>query len=96
MAVSSIGVLAAEDLVPALVERHVGEAQDVARQVAVRPAQHCLDAGDDLGERERLRDVVVAAGAQRLDLVLDGVLRGQEEDRGLEAALAQAASYLDA
>ena len=95
VAVSSIGVAAAEDLVPALVEHHVGEAQDVARQVAVRPAQHCLHAGDELGERERLGDVVVAAGAQRLHLVLDRVLRGQEENRRLEAALAHPPPDLD-
>ena len=88
-------MLAAEDLVAVLVEDEVGEAQHVAGQLAAGAAQDRLDAGDDLGEAERLGDVVVAAGAERLDLVLDRVLGGEEEDRGLEAALAEAAADLD-
>ena len=96
VAVRSIGVVAAEDLVAALVEDEVGEAEDVAGQVAGGAAEDRLHARDDLGEAERLRDVVVAAGAERLDLVLDRVLRGEEEDRRLEAALAQPAADLDA
>src|SRR4029077_568351 len=59
-------------------------------------AEHRLDARDDLCERERLRDVVVAARTQCLDLVLDRVLGGEEEDRGLEAALAHPLADLDA
>ena len=69
----------------ALVEDEVVEAQDVAGELARSAAEDRLDARDDLREAERLGDVVVAAGAQRLDLVLDGVLRGEEEDRVLVA-----------
>src|SRR5205823_2571823 len=77
--------LAAMDLVPALVEYEIGVAQDVAGKGACGTAQDRLDPRDDLGEAERLRDVVVAAGAQSLDLVLGAVLRGQEEHGGLES-----------
>ena len=78
-----------------LVEHEVGEAEHVARQVAGRAAEDRLDARDDLGEAERLRHVVVAAGAERLDLVLGRVLRGQEEHRALEAARAEPPADLD-
>ena len=88
-------LVAAEDLVAPLVEHEVAQAQHVAGQVAGGAAQDGLHAGDDLGEAERLGDVVVAAGAKRLDLVLDCALCGEEEDRGLEAALAEATAYLE-
>src|SRR2546430_4051826 len=77
-------------LVPRLVERHVREGEDVAGQVSARAAQDRLHARDDLGEAERLGHVVVATRAQCLDLVLDRVLRGEEEDRRLEALLTEA------
>ena len=80
---------------PLLVEDEIGEAEDVARQLARGAPEDGLGARDELGEAERLRDVVVAARAERLDLVLGRVLRGQEEDGGLEAALPQAAADLD-
>jgi hypothetical protein len=54
--------------VPLLVEDEVAEAERVARQLARRAAEDRLDARDELGEAERLRDVVVAARAERLDL----------------------------
>jgi hypothetical protein len=72
------------------------------RSAALRPgARRPSGAGSpapchDLGEAERLRHVVVAAGAQRLDLVLGRVLRGQEEDGGPVALGAQASTDLDA
>ena len=56
-------MLAARDLVAVLVEHDVGEAQHVARRVALGAAQDGADARDHLGEAERLRHVVVAAGA---------------------------------
>ena len=79
-----------------LVEDEIAEAQDVAGKRAGGAPQDRLDPRDDLREAERLRDVVVAAGAQRLDLVLRRVLRGEEEHRGLEALFAQATADLDA
>ena len=80
---------------PLLVERQVGEREHVPRQRALRAAEYRLHARDDLGEAERLGHVVVAAGAQRLDLVLGCVLRGQEKNRALEAALAEPPPDLD-
>jgi hypothetical protein len=88
-------LVAAVDLVASLVEHDVGEAQHVPGERAARPAQDRLRACDDLGEAERLRDVVVSTRAQRLDLVLGRVLRRQEEDRGAVAVRAQAAAHLD-
>ena len=64
-------------------------------QVAGGSPQDRLDARHELREAERLRDVVVAAGPERLDLVLGRVLRGQEEHRGLEPARPQPAPDLD-
>ena len=88
-------MVGAEHLVAPLVEDEVAEAEHVAGEVARGAAQDRLHAGDDLGEAERLRDVVVAAGTERLDLVLDSALGGEEQDRGLEAALAQPAPDLE-
>ena len=88
-------VVGAEDLVASLVEDEIVEAQDIARQLAVRAAQDRLHAGDDLREAERLRHVVVAAGPERLDLVVDAALGGEEEDRGLEPTLPEALPDLE-
>ena len=87
--------LAAEDLVARLVEVEVLVAEHVAGKVAGCPPQDRLHARDDLGEAERLRHVVVASGPERLDLVLDRVLRGEEQDRVSLPALAQPAADLD-
>ena len=57
--------------------------------LAAGAAQHGADAGDDLLEAERLGDVVVAADGEALDLVVDRVARGDEDDRQLAALLAQ-------
>ncbi len=78
-----------------LVEHEVGEAQHVARQRSAGAAEDRLHPGDDLGQAERLRDVVVAARPQRLDLVLGRVLRRQEQHRALEALRAQPPPDLD-
>ena len=96
VAVSVDRRLAPEHLVAALVEDEIGEPQHLA--AAGSPAERrriACDAGDDLGQAERLRDVVVAARAQRLDLVLGRVLRRQEQHRGPEALLAEPAADLD-
>ena len=93
MAVSSIGV--SEDLVAFLVEREIREAQDVAGKVASGAPQDRLDACDDLRKAERLRDVVVAAGSQGLNLVLGGVLGGQKEHGALDPLRAQPPADLD-
>ena len=96
VAVSSTGCAAAVDLVSILVEDEILELKHVAGQSARGAAEDRLDPRDDLGEAERLRHVVVAAGAQRLDLVLGRVLRRQEEHGGAVAAGAQAPADLEA
>ena len=79
----------------ALVEHDVPEREHVAGRLTLRAPQDRPDSRDDLGQAERLRHVVVAARAQRLDLVLDGVLRREEEDRRPEALRPQPAPDLD-
>ena len=44
-----------------------------------------LEPGGELGEGEGLDDVVVGAGAQAGDALVDGAHRGQEDRRGLDA-----------
>ena len=41
-----------------------------------------MDAGQKLGERERLRQVIVAAGLEAADAIIDGTLGAEEEDGG--------------
>src|ERR1019366_2849063 len=50
---------------------------------------------DDLLEAERLGHVVVAAGSQTRDAVLDGVLGGQEQNRDMRLPRADSAQDLD-
>ena len=47
--------------------------------------KHDPDAGHQLLDAERLGHVVVAADGQAVDLVLGGVLGGEEDDRNLVA-----------
>src|SRR5437870_13445445 len=49
-----------------------------------------------LRERERLRDVVVGAGIETDDTVVDAVAGGEENDRGPAAVGAQAPTHLEA
>ena len=53
---------------------------------AGRAPDQRLHAGEQLGERERLRQVVVAAGLEPLDAVVDRVPRAQDQDRCPHAA----------
>src|ERR1035438_3236546 len=50
---------------------------------------------DDLLEAERLGHVVVAAGGQTRDAVLDGVLGGQEQNRDIRLPRADSAQDLE-
>ena len=52
--------------------------------------------GDDLGERERLGHVVVAADGEAGDLVLDAVAGGEEQDGHADAVGPQASGDLEA
>ncbi len=82
-------LVAAPHLARLLVERQVGEAHRPL-VVAARAPEHRLHASHDLGEAERLRDVVVGEREAR-HLVLRGVLRGEEDHRHPLVAVAQPA-----
>ena len=73
------------------IEREVGEAQDVERLLLERPAQERAQPGEQLVERERLRQVVVRAGVEALDPVADRIARRQEQDRHPVALAAEPA-----
>src|SRR6185312_4798707 len=79
---------AARHLARAGIELDVGEAERLAGAVA-GAAQQRADAREQLLERERLRQVVVGAGVEPLDPVLDLRARGQHQDRNLAALAAQ-------
>ena len=63
------------------VEREVGEAQ-LRRVAGLQPAQQRPQPRLQLGERERLHQVVVGAGVEAVDPVGDRVARGQHQHRG--------------
>jgi hypothetical protein len=83
------------DLVTVLVE---GEVADDQRGVGAPvggtgPPYQPAQPRDDLFEAERLGDVVVPAGRQPGDPVLDGVLGGEEEDRHVGQFTAQPSEH---
>ena len=59
-------------------------------------AQQGADPREQLAEREGLDEIVVGAGVEPLDLVLDGVARRQHQDLRAHAAGAQLAAELEA
>src|SRR6204780_2156184 len=86
-----------------LVEFHVAGAQDLAVAIALVAlrgpgctAQHRADPGHQGLDRERLRDVVIAAERQAGDGVRGRVPRRQEDHRDFVARRAQPAAYLEA
>ena len=74
------------------------EAVDLERRRRDRlgTAAQRFHAGQQFLECERLGDVVVGPHAQRLDLEVDRILRGQHQDRQSIAAVAQRAEDVDA
>jgi len=74
------------------VEIGAGEA---ARLIALAAARQGLDPGGQLGEGEGLHEIIVRAGFEAPDAVLDSVLGGQDEDRQLHAPLAQGGQELE-
>ena len=87
-AVSSNVVAAALRLVRNGVEREVGDAQDGGLGFAAAPAQRA-DAGDQFGDDERLGQIIVRAGVEALDALVDFAARGQQQHRRGVFALAQ-------
>ena len=67
-----------------------------AGAVGAAAAQQRVQARGQLGDRERLDEVVVGAGLQAGDAVLDLVARGQDADGDVDAVGAQAADDADA
>ena len=80
--------LAAVHLVGDRVERQVieGERARTIVVVASAPAQQRAHARHQLAQRERLDEVVVGAGVEAGDAVVDRVARGQHQDRAAVAA----------
>src|ERR1700704_2684142 len=62
------------------IEAHAA-AIELALGVAGRTTQQGADARQDFLEMERLRDIVVGAGVETLDLIAPTVARGQDQDR---------------
>src|SRR5205085_3166649 len=65
------------------------EAGGLDRTVGAAAASECVQPSHDLDERERLRDVVVAAGVEAGEAVGKLVPRSQEQQRRLDAARPQ-------
>jgi hypothetical protein len=87
--------IAARGAVGARVEAQVAGLDDLV--LAGRAAaQQRVQARSDLRERERLDHVVVGAGLQAADAVVDLVARGEHADRHFVAGLAQALEHLEA
>ena len=78
------------------VELEVGDPIDRLLAAAAAAARQHLDARQQLGERIGLGQVVVAAGAQALDAVVDLAERGQDQHRRLDALGAQFADDREA
>src|SRR5215207_1647351 len=70
-------------LAPAGVDRHRTQLHDLGRGAAVDAPQHRFHPGDELGGRERLRHVVVAAELQAEHPIDFAVAGGEEDDRDL-------------
>src|ERR1039457_2397905 len=85
----------AADLVGFLVEREVRERQDRLGRGGAGGGQRGGAPGGQLLQPERLGHVVVAADGEPGDLVVLGVLRGQEDHRDPVSVPAQPADYLE-
>ena len=79
-------------IVGVLVDFQVGDANNrVVFHLFAGTAQNGADASHDFLEAERLGDVIVTADGQAHDLVLGVVTSGEEQHRGVNAFLADAA-----
>ena len=95
LGVSSIRSPGAPHLAGGVVELEIAHPEHRIADL-LRPAAQRLDPREQLLERERLGDVVVGAGAERLHLEVHRVLRGEHQHRGRVAAVAQRAEHLEA
>jgi len=69
---------------------------DRAGEIGAAAAQQRVETGEELLQRERLDEVVVAAGLQSPDAVLDVVTGGEDADGDIDAARAQPPQNRDA
>jgi len=90
--VSALGTAIASGLPPGYVQLQVGEAQ-CRRRVGLAAAQEGAHAGQQLDEGEWLDQIVIGAGLQPADPILDAVAGGEQQD-GHIAVRAQAATDL--
>src|SRR4029453_17267916 len=68
--------------------REAGDRPPSAQHLIGTPAaQECPHAREQLGERERLDQIVVGTGVESVNAILDGVARRQHQHWCLEAAL---------
>src|SRR5450631_3659558 len=82
---------AAADLMRQPVEFEIADAQHGFLATRPAPSRQHFDARQQLGERIGLGQVIVAAGAQALDPIVDLAERRQNERRRLDALVAQRA-----
>src|SRR6266568_5987143 len=87
--------LGAADPVREPVELEVADAVERLLAAAAAAARQHLDAGQELREGVGLRQVIVAAGAQSLDPIVDLPQRRKNERRSFDAAGAQRADQRD-
>ena len=90
----SISAFAAPDPPRGRVESHLAGRQDGLarlRRTACQRAQPCRQ----FGEGEWLDQIIVRTGVEAFDPIGDGVTRGQEQDRRLDAGPPQSAADLE-
>ncbi len=71
----------------------IADAELGRRTGPARPPQQRLEPRQKLGERERLHQIVVAAGAQALDAIVDRAQCAQDEGRGPHLGRAQGGDH---
>ena len=94
-AVSVDVATAATRRVAAGIDDQVADGQLGREDVAASPGEGAKP-GEELAEVEGLRQVVVGAGVESLDLVVDGVARGEHEDRRVDALAPNLATDFEA
>ena len=100
MRVNVIGPARPLDLPGHRVHRQVGERQRTFVVAGLRAegtaTQHRPDPGEQLVQRKRLGQVVVGTRVESVDPVVDGVPRGEHQDRQVVAGRSQGLGRLDA
>ena len=87
-------LFAAACRVAARVHDEVGDGKLVGQHVAA-PPDECAQSRQQLAEVERLREIVVGAGVESFDLVVDGVARGEHEHGRVRALAPDLAADVD-